>query len=170
MTDAALFNQWAIAAATERNGRPPIESDFVVSSESGHLAAGLDHGFYVFGYPVWGPSAKRFAETELGQNEVALVITPYDSVPSFNPAEIHIEPLPICIRAGVRADVQSFVCSLRDPIPNGEVWKWFTRPIEAGMSLSLPWLSHLLPECSKYSLLLKNRFGLYGPSYLMAEA
>ena len=119
-----------------------------------------DHGWYVHRYQDWGPT--DFDHTPLGNSEVSIVAAPYGALPDFDPKEVHIERCPLNWYPGANP----YIAVLRDPEPNGEVWKWFTRGL-ARPYVEFEWLTSLLPENSRYTCIPVSLSNSYDPKLVM---
>lgn len=149
------FNEWANEFRKAQGGKLiPETADFIITDAIENISGSIDHAFYAWGYPTWGPRFHEFDNSSLGSNEVVLITAPYSPMPKFDPAEIAIDLLPIPLHGGTPA----YVCCLRDPKPNGEVWRWFTDPLGGSTPPGLV-TECALPLNSKYMVGVSHHSG-----------
>lgn len=153
------FHNWAYEYARARdpdNGYYKDNKRLVNRIDAyplGNSAPGIDHAWIVGGYPLWGPSAREFEQTEVEGNEAVIITAPYGEMPTFDPTEIHVEPCPVHYYGH---DSKAYIVAVRDLRPRTEAWLWFKKALGCVGNLPVDTLSTLMPGDSKYGLVLDN--------------
>ena len=102
--------------------------------------------------------SEEFDRSELGNNETVIVTSPYGTMPTFDPNEIHIQECPVQFYGH---GATSYIVAARNLRPDTEAWEWFKDALGFVGSMPVDTFSTLLAERSKYALAIDYRDTLH---------